>query len=70
MIYVYIMDIITYLSIIAFILKTYNDYEKDSESYPDTLQFSCNIIQLADTIFNIIAKGLFMDQGSYLVSTF
>ncbi|CAD8198931.1 unnamed protein product [Paramecium pentaurelia] len=70
MIYVYIMDIVTYLSIIAFILKTYNDYETNSESYPDTLQFSCNIIQLADTIFNIIAKGLFMDQGSYLVSTF
>ena len=37
MIYVYIMDIITYLSIIAFILKTYNDYETDSETYPDTL---------------------------------
>ncbi|CAD8120846.1 unnamed protein product [Paramecium sonneborni] len=70
MVYIYIMDIITYLSIIAFILKTYNDYEVDSETYPDTLQFSCNIIQLADTIFNIIAKGLFMDQGSYLVSTF
>ncbi|CAK56635.1 unnamed protein product (macronuclear) [Paramecium tetraurelia] len=70
MIYVYIMDIVTYLSIIAFILKTYNDYETDSESYPDTLQFSCNIIQLADTIFNVIAKGLYMDQGSYLVSTF
>ncbi|CAD8187083.1 unnamed protein product [Paramecium octaurelia] len=70
MIYVYLMDIVTYLSIIAFILKTYNDYETDSESYPDTLQFSCNIIQLADTIFNVIAKGLFMDKGSYLVSTF
>jgi hypothetical protein len=37
MIYIYLMDMITYLSIIAFILKTYNDYEEDSESYPDTL---------------------------------
>jgi len=37
MIYIYIMDIVTYLSIIAFILKTYNDYEIDSETYPDTL---------------------------------
>ncbi|CAD8196993.1 unnamed protein product [Paramecium pentaurelia] len=69
-IYIYLMDIVTYLSIIAFILKTYNDFEQDSESYPDTIQFSCNIIQLADTIFNVIAKGLYMDNGSYLVSTF
>lgn len=31
------MDIVTYLSIIAFILKTYNDYEVDSENYPDVI---------------------------------
>ena len=31
------MDIVTYLSIIAFILKTYNDYESDSEDYPDVI---------------------------------
>lgn len=31
------MDCIMYLSVIAFILKTYNDYEIDSESYPDTI---------------------------------
>ena len=31
------MDLVLYFSIIVFALKTYNDYEKDSEEYPEAL---------------------------------
>ncbi|CAD8075871.1 unnamed protein product [Paramecium primaurelia] len=67
--YQYFIDFVIYSSIIIFIIKTYNDFETNSSDMPDKLQFIANIIILTDFILNVIAKGLFLDPGSFLTNT-
>ncbi|CAD8122391.1 unnamed protein product [Paramecium sonneborni] len=65
----YFMDVVLYFSIIVFALKTYNDYEQDSENYPESLQFLANIVFLFEIVIGSIAKGMWMNKGSYITYT-
>ncbi|CAD8111921.1 unnamed protein product [Paramecium sonneborni] len=62
----YFMDLTLYFSIIIFALKTYNDYEKDSENYPEKLQFMANMVFLIEIVIGSIAKGMWINKGSYI----
>lgn len=66
--YVLMTDLLILTSIILFTLQTYNDYEEDSSTLPMLAQFYINILLALDVLINIIAKGLFYEQGTYLTS--
>ncbi|CAD8110743.1 unnamed protein product [Paramecium primaurelia] len=65
----YFIDLVLYFSIIVFALKTYNDYEENSEIYPEVLQFLANILFLFEIVIGSIAKGMWMNKGSYITYT-
>ncbi|CAD8091567.1 unnamed protein product [Paramecium primaurelia] len=66
--YIYFMDLILYASLITFIMNTYYDYEDTNNTICDYIQLIINIQMFLDILINIIAKGLFLDKGSYFVS--
>ncbi|CAD8200926.1 unnamed protein product [Paramecium octaurelia] len=67
-IYVYFMDLVLYASLITFIMNTYYDYEERSNNTCDIIQLIINIWMSIDIVINVIAKGLFLDKGSYFIS--
>ncbi|CAD8123231.1 unnamed protein product [Paramecium sonneborni] len=66
--YILINDLSLISSIVIFIIQTYNDYEEDKETYPLVAQFYINLILATDYVINVIAKGLFIDNGAYFNS--
>jgi accessory gene regulator protein AgrB len=63
------MDCVLYFSIIAFILKTYHDFEIDSSFYPDVLLFISNSLFLFEFVIGSIAKGMWMNKGCFITYT-
>ncbi|CAK82706.1 unnamed protein product (macronuclear) [Paramecium tetraurelia] len=66
--YILINDLSLVSSIVIFIIQTYNDYEENKETYPQVAQFYINLILAIDYAINVIAKGLFIDNGAYFNS--
>ncbi|CAD8147067.1 unnamed protein product [Paramecium octaurelia] len=66
--YINFMDLVLYTSLVTFIMNTYYDYEDTSNIVCDQIQLIINIQMFLDIIINVIAKGLFLDKGSYFVS--
>ncbi|CAD8054705.1 unnamed protein product [Paramecium primaurelia] len=66
--YIYFMDLVLYTSLVTFIMNTYYDYEDTNNLVCDQIQLIINIQMFLDILINIIAKGLFLDKGSYFVS--
>ncbi|CAD8096268.1 unnamed protein product [Paramecium sonneborni] len=67
-IYVYFMDLVLYASMVTFIMNTYYDYEDSSNKTCNIIQFIINVWMSIDILINVIAKGLFLDKGSYFIS--
>ncbi|CAD8095957.1 unnamed protein product [Paramecium sonneborni] len=67
-IYVYFMDLVLYASLVTFIMNTYYDYEDSSNNTCNIIQLIINIWMSIDIVINVIAKGLFLDKGSYFIS--
>ncbi|CAD8114498.1 unnamed protein product [Paramecium sonneborni] len=59
-------NIVMISSIFIMILRTYHDYEDQKSSYPYIILAILNVFRFLEDIISIIAKGLFMDKGSYL----
>ncbi|CAD8054707.1 unnamed protein product [Paramecium primaurelia] len=59
-------NIVMVSSIFLMIVRTYHDYEDQKSQYPYIILTILNVLKLLEDMISIIAKGLFMDKGSYL----